>query len=76
MNTEMLKARLEIAGIRLNAVAAKIGITRQGLYNKLSGCTEFKSSEIRALSEMLNLSSDDRELIFFSDYVDNNANKQ
>lgn len=74
MNTAMLKNRLETAGIKLHEVAERIGITRQGLHNKLSGHTEFKSSEIRALSEMLHLSADERDLIFFSDYVDNFAN--
>ncbi len=76
MDIEMLKERLSAAGIKMSEAAERIGVTRQGFYNKLSGCTEFKSSEIRVLSDMLKLSSDERDQIFFRDYVDESDNNQ
>lgn len=69
MNAEMLTARIEASGRSKSEIAESLGITRQGLYNKLSGENEFKSSEIRRLSEILCLTPDERDLIFFADYV-------
>lgn len=69
MNAEMLAAKIEASGRSKSEIAEALGITRQGLYNKLSGDNEFKSSEIRRLSEILCLTPDERDLIFFADFV-------
>lgn len=69
MNLKMLVNKIEESKISRNTIAESIGITRQGLYNKLDGKKEFKVSEINQLSKMLNLTSVEREAIFFSDYV-------
>ena len=47
------------------AISEKSGILRETLYNKLKGLSEFKASEITALSNVLNLSSKERDEIFF-----------
>lgn len=74
MNKEMLTARLEASGMSRSEIAERLGLTRQGLYNKLIGLNEFKSSEIKLLSEILGLTPQERDLIFFADCVDKNAN--
>lgn len=51
-------------------IAEQLGLTRQGLYNKLNGEKEFKASEIRKLSKILNLADEEKNQIFFSDCVD------
>lgn len=70
MNLELLLSKIEQAKISRNTIAEKLGITRQGLYNKLDGKKEFKVSEINLISKMLNLTSDERDAIFFNDFVD------
>lgn len=74
MDMEMLSARIAELGLSRSDIAEHLGITRQGLYNKLSGQNEFKSSEIGLLSELLKLSPQERDRIFFADYVDGSAN--
>ena len=76
MNVAMLVAKIEASGRSKSEIAEMLGITRQGLYNKLSGETEFKSSEIKALSILLSLTSDERDHIFFADYVDISDNSK
>lgn len=75
MNTSMLLDKIESSGISKSKIAEMLGITRQGLYNKLCSKKEFKASEVRKLSELLDLTSVEREQIFFADCVDINANK-
>ena len=74
MNTVLLLSKIEASGKSKSEIAELLGITRQGLYNKLSGESEFKSSEIRLLSSLLSLTPEDRDIIFFADYVDNSDN--
>lgn len=70
MDKEMLCAKLDASGMSRNEIAERLGLTRQGLYNKLCGESEFKSSEIKLLSEILALSAQERDHIFFADFVD------
>lgn len=74
MNVEMLVAKIEASGRSKSEIAEVLGITRQGLYNKLSGESEFKSSEIKVLSLLLSLTPEERDTIFFADCVDSSAN--
>ncbi len=74
MNVEMLVAKIEASGRSKSEIAEVLGITRQGLYNKLSGESEFKSSEIKVLSLLLSLTPEERDTIFFADCVDGSAN--
>ncbi len=41
-------------------------MTREGLYKKLKGQTEFKASEIMALRSELSLSAEEVDTIFFT----------
>jgi transcriptional regulator with XRE-family HTH domain len=72
----MLNARLDASGLSRSEIAERLGLTRQGLYNKLCGLNEFKSSEIRLLSEILRLTAQERDLIFFADCVDTSVHTQ
>ena len=42
MNAEMPAAKIEVSGCSKSEIAEALGITRQGLYNKLSGENKFK----------------------------------
>ena len=65
-NTELLRDVINKSGLTITFISDKMGLTREGLYNKLNGLSEFKASEIVRLSEILHLSSEKREKIFFA----------
>ncbi|TLN26715.1 helix-turn-helix transcriptional regulator [bacterium] len=65
-NTAKLRDAINRTGISITFVANSLGITREGLYNKLNGETEFKGSEIAAMAKLLNLSTKERDEIFFA----------
>ena len=71
MNTTLLLDKINSSNISKNDIAELLGLTRQGLYNKLSGKKDFKASEVKKLADILNLTSEERDNIFFADYVDN-----
>lgn len=67
MNDELLLEKIDSSRLSRGFIAECLGLTRQGLYNKLSGEREFKGSEIKKLSTLLKLSDSERESIFFAD---------
>lgn len=74
MNEELLLKKIDDSNLSRSTIAEHLGITRQCLYNKLRGEREFKGSEIKNLSTLLDLSEQERTLIFFADVVGENAN--
>ena len=62
-------------GFTKNEIAEQLGLSRQGLYNKINGEKEFKASEIRKLSRLLNLSDSDKDQMLVNDYVDESVNQ-
>ena len=64
MNTNLDKVIYE-SGLKLEAIARRMGINRVSLWNKIQGRTEFKASEIKSLSQILSLSAEQRDNIFF-----------
>ena len=69
-NTELLKEKIKESGLKVTAIAEKTGINRVTLYNKISGKNEFTASEIVALSNLLGLTTEEREAIFFAAKVE------
>lgn len=63
MNT--LKQIIDDKGYKLCYVASELSLTREALYKKLRGDTEFKASEIAKLVELLKLTSKETKNIFF-----------
>ena len=69
-NSELLRTIIEEKGLKLKYVAQKIGLTPHGLSLKIDNASEFKSSEIKALCELLGINDlNDREAIFFAEEV-------
>ena len=69
-NSILLNYKIKVSGFRHGFLADKLGLSRTGLYNKINNKTEFLASEIQVLSEILNLSPDERQAIFFAKEVD------
>lgn len=61
---ERLKNKINESGIKVTAISEKTGISRETLYNRFNGTGEFKASEIVALTNVLNLTKDERDKIF------------
>lgn len=76
MNESLLAKCIENSKLTKSAIAEGLGLTRQGLHNKLTGLREFKGSEIKKLIQMLDLSEQEQQAIFFADDVGISANKQ
>lgn len=67
-NTLKLKAAIIARGYTQQSIARLIGLSPQGFFKKLHNHTEFKSSEITKLCEILGI--EDMESIFFAHVVD------
>ena len=63
----LLKKVVSDSGLPLSVIARKTNISRESLYNKINGKTEFKASEMSSLSSLLNLSDEMKNKIFFAE---------
>lgn len=57
---------VKTSGLSKSYIARKLGIARQTLLNKLQGNSTFKVGEIAILKDLLNISMDDMNKIFFN----------
>lgn len=65
-NSLELELQIKRIGISKKELAKKLGISEMSLFNKIRNETEFKASEIVALTEALKLSQEQRNIIFFA----------
>lgn len=65
-NTELLREKIENSGYKLQFIAKSLGLTYQGLLNKINNRSEFRASEIQALYNLLGLTEKERVAIFFA----------
>ena len=65
-NLARLNTVIEESGVKLVAIADKLDISRQALYAKLKGETEFSVEQVGTLTRFLHLSMDDVYEIFLS----------
>lgn len=66
MDLVELKMQITKSGLKKYEIAEKLGICGTSLRNKLKGKREFKASEAIKLKEILGLSDDDLNRIFFT----------
>ena len=65
-DSEKLKAKIRDSGYRIRLLAEQLGISYQALYNKVDNKTQFLASEIMRFSDLLNLTPEERDDIFFT----------
>lgn len=65
-NGKMLKEIAKAKHITLQSIADAIGVSRQGLFKKIENRSEFKASEVMRISELLDLSEEQKKQIFFA----------
>lgn len=63
-DTKRLRELIDNSGFKLEYVAEQVGLTRCGLYKKLTDGSEFKPSQITKFCELLNIAEDERKQIF------------
>ena len=68
-NTELLKQRIEESGLKYGFIAEKLGLSRFGLKKKIDNDSSFKAEEIQKMCEVLFLTLEEREEIFFASNV-------
>lgn len=67
-DTLMLEQKIKDSGHSKKWIAEQIGLTYYGLHKKITNANEFKAVEIKALCELLGITSlREREDIFFKD---------
>lgn len=70
---KLLREAIKKSGYKMQFIAEKTGISYQSLLNKITNVTDFKLCEITALCCLLNISKEERDVIFFGDEVDKTA---
>lgn len=65
-NTNLLKEHINNSGYKRSYIAARLGITTYSLSMKINNESEFKASEMTALSNLLKIDARTRDAIFFA----------
>lgn len=63
---ELLKSEMVKRKINADILSDKLGINISTFYHKMNGESEFKRSELQIIRNVLNLSIDDIDAIFFA----------
>lgn len=74
-DTESLKMLIKNQGVSITHVAKALNISREGLYKKLNGETEFKASEIGVIRKLLRMTPKEFDSIFFANDGELNSAK-
>ena len=68
-DSQKFKDYMRDHGYTVKTLAEKIGISHEALYQKIANERSFKASEIMLISEILEMSTADRDEIFFAKEV-------
>lgn len=65
-DTQSLRQIIESKGLKYNSIAKEIGITPYSLQKKINSQNDFKGREIAIISNLLSLTDQQRNAIFFT----------
>ena len=65
-NTKLLEDAIERSGLKKGYIAERLGVSRGGLTNLCNNRAEFKASQIQVLCDLLKLTDEQRNAIFFA----------
>lgn len=70
-NTNLLETKIRDSGLRIGYICEQVGISYPGFQKKMrnEGKSEFKPSEIVVLRELLRLTPEEVDQIFFAEKV-------
>lgn len=63
---ELLNQKIKDKGIKLSFIGSVLGVAPNTLHRKLNGINEFKVSEINVLKDVLSLTPEEVNTIFFN----------
>lgn len=69
INSKKLVEKIDESGVKRKFIAEKLGLSAYGLSKKINNENEFKVSEVEKICNILDLSSAEREDIFFAKNV-------
>ena len=70
-DTKKLREVIKNSGLKLEFIAEKLGITRFSLTKKIENVTEFKTSEVQKMCDVLGITdTETKEALFFASKVD------
>ena len=75
-NTKVLQGKMVEKKYSISKLAAVVGLSPTGLFNKIHNIREFYVNEMVCISECLDLSNEEREKIFFAKQVELNSTEQ
>lgn len=65
-NTKMLREKISQSGYKIAFIASKCGISYQAFLDRMKGQVDFRMDEVRILSKLLELNSNEIDEIFFA----------
>lgn len=65
VNTLLLDEAIEKSGLKIGFIIEKLGLSPNGFYKKRKGITSFRKSEIYVLCDLLRLTEEQAEKIFY-----------
>lgn len=65
-NSQELRQKIDDSGLKFAFICEKLGVTYATLRRKIRNENEFTASEIVTLTDLLHLSDDERNKIFFA----------
>lgn len=75
-NTILLKEVISKSGLKYKHIAQVLGLTPYGLMKKIANESEFKTTEVALLCDILRISDlNEKERIFFAQRVENKSTK-
>ena len=75
VNTELLDEKIKESGYKISYIIDKLGISRQAFDKKRKNEYPIKGSEVYVLCDLLRLSDDVKEAIFFAENVEQQTTK-
>lgn len=70
IDTELFKYRLAVAGLTITDIASLLGISKQAVYKKVSGQTDWSTPEMYAVSDAMKLTPEESKAIFYANKCD------
>ena len=69
-NTTLLRQKIDASGYKIIFLADKVGLTPQGFYKKLKDGSDWTFSQVMILQELLHLTKEEVDKIFFNQEVE------
>lgn len=66
MNSRMLEEKISESGLKKGVIAKKMGLSRAGLWKKVTGQNSFTVTEAGELCKILGIDMQEKEQIFFA----------